>query len=150
MYMYVLCRYEYTSYRTSNGITRITHWAVRAPDHEHFNTVSPIHVLPGLRNTTLYTTYGLFHLHICQVCGSFQCPYCPFYNSAPPLCSLKLLVAAVWLCATWMPIFETITIWNDSGVYDMTVTYWVLVLHTHLTTSTCRHSNLSRHSNAPI
>ncbi|CAH1779511.1 unnamed protein product [Owenia fusiformis] len=36
----------------------------------------------GLHNTTLYTTYNLFNLHMCQVCGSFQCPYCPGYNTA--------------------------------------------------------------------
>ncbi|ELT90449.1 hypothetical protein CAPTEDRAFT_197470 [Capitella teleta] len=36
----------------------------------------------GFFNNTMYTTYSLFHLHICQVCGSFQCPYCPFYNAA--------------------------------------------------------------------
>jgi len=37
---------------------------------------------PGMHNSTMYTTYDLNGLHICQVCGSFQCPYCPFYNSA--------------------------------------------------------------------
>ncbi|ELT90450.1 hypothetical protein CAPTEDRAFT_197471 [Capitella teleta] len=36
----------------------------------------------GFFNNTMYTTYSLFHLYICQVCGSFQCPYCPFYNAA--------------------------------------------------------------------
>ncbi|KAI0207911.1 Complement C3 [Lamellibrachia satsuma] len=43
---------------------------------------------PAMHNTTLYTTYDLFHLHICQVCGSFQCPYCPFYNRGATVSSL--------------------------------------------------------------
>ncbi len=42
----------------------------------------PALCIPGSHNTTLFTTFGLFHLHICQVCGSYQCPYCPFYNAA--------------------------------------------------------------------
>jgi len=39
-------------------------------------------LLSGLHNTTLYNTYGLFSLNICYVCGSYQCPYCPFFNVA--------------------------------------------------------------------
>ncbi|XP_069113947.1 CD109 antigen-like [Argopecten irradians] len=37
---------------------------------------------PGFHNTTMYTTYNLFNLNICYVCGSYQCPYCPFFNVA--------------------------------------------------------------------
>jgi len=39
----------------------------------------------GLQNLSAYNAFTLFQLHICQVCGSFQCPYCQFYNSAPPI-----------------------------------------------------------------
>lgn len=39
----------------------------------------------AFQNMTLYNTYNLFHLHVCQVCGSFQCPYCPYYNAAPTI-----------------------------------------------------------------
>ena len=39
----------------------------------------------GLQHQTMYETYTLFHSHICLVCGSFQCPYCPGYNAAPTL-----------------------------------------------------------------
>ncbi|XP_048773201.1 CD109 antigen-like [Ostrea edulis] len=35
---------------------------------------------PGMHNTTLYSTYSLFNLNVCYVCGSYQCPYCPFFN----------------------------------------------------------------------
>lgn len=37
---------------------------------------------PGMHNTTMYTTYNMFNLNICYVCGSYQCPYCPFFNVA--------------------------------------------------------------------
>ncbi|RUS75425.1 hypothetical protein EGW08_016804 [Elysia chlorotica] len=37
---------------------------------------------PGMHNTSLYTTKNLFLLNICFVCGSYQCPYCPFFNAA--------------------------------------------------------------------
>jgi CD109 antigen len=39
----------------------------------------------GLQQQSMYETYSLFHLHMCLVCGSYQCPYCPFYNAAPVL-----------------------------------------------------------------
>ncbi|XP_060595854.1 CD109 antigen-like [Ruditapes philippinarum] len=35
---------------------------------------------PGMHNTTLYSTYNMFNLNICYVCGSYQCPYCPYFN----------------------------------------------------------------------
>jgi hypothetical protein len=49
----------------------------------------------GLQNLSAYNTYSLFQLHICQVCGSFQCPYCQYYNAAPPILitSTALLVS---------------------------------------------------------
>ncbi|CAH1782654.1 unnamed protein product [Owenia fusiformis] len=49
---------------------------------------------PEIQNKTLYTTYNLFSQHICLVCGSFQCPYCPYYNSADQL------VTSHWLTLT--------------------------------------------------
>lgn len=47
---------------------------------------------PGMHNTTMYTTYNLFTLNICYVCGSYQCPYCPYFNVATAIkASLTLL-----------------------------------------------------------
>ncbi|KAL8603129.1 hypothetical protein ACOMHN_059301 [Nucella lapillus] len=40
---------------------------------------------PGMHNTTMYTTFNLFTLNICYVCGSYQCPYCPYFNVATAL-----------------------------------------------------------------
>ncbi|ELU06775.1 hypothetical protein CAPTEDRAFT_193982 [Capitella teleta] len=39
----------------------------------------------GISTQTAWESYTLFHLHICQVCGSFQCPYCDFYNHGAPM-----------------------------------------------------------------
>lgn len=35
----------------------------------------------GMHKTSMYTTYNLFNLNICDVCGSYQCSSCPYYNS---------------------------------------------------------------------
>jgi CD109 antigen len=32
-----------------------------------------------------FNATSLYILSICEVCGSYQCPYCPFYSSAPAL-----------------------------------------------------------------
>merc|ERR1719174_1022157 len=40
-----------------------------------------------------FNATSLYILSICEVCGSYQCPYCPFYSSGPGLapCLLVLL-----------------------------------------------------------
>jgi len=40
-----------------------------------------------------FNATSLYILSICEVCGSYQCPYCPFYSSGPALapCLLVLL-----------------------------------------------------------
>ncbi|CAH1800978.1 unnamed protein product [Owenia fusiformis] len=57
----------------------IQNWAIVAEYYE-----------PEIQNKTMYSVYNLNFLHICQVCGSFQCPYCPFYNSASLLKAIPL------------------------------------------------------------
>ena len=39
-----------------------------------------IFCISGMQNTTMYTTYNLFALNICDVCASHQCPNCPTIN----------------------------------------------------------------------
>ncbi|ESO98375.1 hypothetical protein LOTGIDRAFT_231429 [Lottia gigantea] len=51
---------------------------------------------PGMHNTTFYTTYGLFNLNICFVCGSYQCPYCPSFNIGTILKASFTLVCLVF------------------------------------------------------
>merc|ERR1711934_252453 len=38
-----------------------------------------------------FNATSLYVLSICEVCGSYQCPYCPFYSSSQPLLPLLLL-----------------------------------------------------------
>lgn len=35
-----------------------------------------------MQRNTQFNTYSLGNLHVCQVCASFQCPYCLYYNAA--------------------------------------------------------------------
>lgn len=42
--------------------------------------------------------YALYVLNVCEVCGSYQCPYCPFFSGAHiSLVSLPLL-ASILIC----------------------------------------------------
>ena len=47
-----------------------------------------------------FNATSLYILSICEVCGSYQCPYCPFYSSSPllspsPAISLVLAIISV-------------------------------------------------------
>ena len=37
---------------------------------------------PGNMNRSMYFLRDVFGLDICEVCGSYQCPYCPYYAGA--------------------------------------------------------------------
>jgi len=39
-----------------------------------------------------FNATSLYILSICEVCGSYQCPYCPFYSSGPVLAPCLLLL----------------------------------------------------------
>jgi hypothetical protein len=38
-----------------------------------------------------FNATSLYILSICEVCGSYQCPYCPFYSGGPGLAAPSLL-----------------------------------------------------------
>ena len=40
-------------------------------------------------------------LNICEVCGSYQCPYCPFYSSAGPAHVSAALLTLAAAAALW-------------------------------------------------
>ncbi|CAF1169204.1 unnamed protein product [Adineta ricciae] len=51
---------------------------------------------PWSANRSMYTLRTLFGLDICSVCGSYQCPYCPYYATSPFLdLSLFLLICLI-------------------------------------------------------
>jgi len=50
---------------------------------------------PERFNETLVETYELYVLDICQVCGSYQCTYCPTYNHGYQLHASAALVSII-------------------------------------------------------
>ncbi|XP_035217287.1 CD109 antigen-like isoform X3 [Stegodyphus dumicola] len=60
---------------------------------------------PERYNETMMDMYSLFVLNICQVCGSYQCPYCPVFSSSFTLCTntylLLLSIATSTLFLLW-------------------------------------------------
>ena len=69
---------------------------------------------PGMHNTSMYTTFNLFNLNICYVCGSYQCPYCPNFNIATAIKATITLLCLIsgflmqryyvlrsWCCCAW-------------------------------------------------
>lgn len=47
---------------------------------------------PGNMNRSVYTLRNLFALDICEVCGSYQCPYCPYYSHGTFLIQSTILI----------------------------------------------------------
>ena len=54
---------------------------------------------PNLLQVRTFNATSLYILSICEVCGSYQCPYCPFYSSAPPTPSPHPLLTSAILAA---------------------------------------------------
>ena len=55
---------------------------------------------PGNANRSMYYLRDVFGLDICEVCGSYQCPYCPYYagaHSLLPHFGFTVLIAAIVL-----------------------------------------------------
>ncbi|KAK8743670.1 hypothetical protein OTU49_001200, partial [Cherax quadricarinatus] len=50
---------------------------------------------PERFNMTMMEVYQLYDLDVCEVCGSYQCPYCPFYSSGRALNSIHLMILLV-------------------------------------------------------
>ena len=57
-----------------------------------------------------FNATSLYILSICEVCGSYQCPYCPFYSGAPSVqsSSIFILILAT-LTLTWDRTFVRMT-----------------------------------------
>ncbi|GFS99779.1 CD109 antigen [Nephila pilipes] len=50
---------------------------------------------PERFNETIFEVYSLFVLSICQVCGSYQCPYCPIFSWSSNVVASPILLATV-------------------------------------------------------
>lgn len=42
-----------------------------------------------------FNSTSLYILSVCEVCGSYQCPYCPFYSEVPGLVASSILITAL-------------------------------------------------------
>ncbi|PAA62636.1 hypothetical protein BOX15_Mlig006403g1 [Macrostomum lignano] len=63
---------------------------------------------PSVYNSSKYETMALFSNHICSVCGSFQCPYCPDYNAAVAMVTNPILLLLVALTTVAMLVGDIV------------------------------------------
>lgn len=66
----------------------------------------------GLQRLSAYNTFTLFQLHICMVCGSFQCPYCDYYNSAPKIETFSIFMFCLF------SLFLTVVLMRHKTLYS--------------------------------
>ena len=41
----------------------------------------------------VFNATPLYVLDICEVCGSYQCPYCPYFSAAPKVINLNPIIS---------------------------------------------------------
>nr|BAR45627.1 macroglobulin complement-related 1 [Niponia nodulosa] len=58
---------------------------------------------PERYNETIFNTYNVYVMDICQVCGSYQCPYCPYYSES----TMKFANATVILMCLMLVLLNT-------------------------------------------
>ncbi|KAF8787021.1 CD109 antigen-like [Argiope bruennichi] len=56
---------------------------------------------PERFNETMFDVYNLFVLSICQVCGSYQCPYCPIFSWSNNIVASPILLITS-ICALFL------------------------------------------------
>jgi hypothetical protein len=63
---------------------------------------------PERFNETVVQTYELYVMDICQVCGSYQCTYCPTYNHATRglMTSSLTMIAALLISLVFTAIYQ--------------------------------------------
>jgi CD109 antigen len=59
---------------------------------------------PGNANKSMYYLRDIFGLDICEVCGSYQCPYCPYYAFSLKLSQSKLFIIIFFVLAYFFNI----------------------------------------------
>ncbi|CAF0741476.1 unnamed protein product [Adineta steineri] len=72
---------------------------------------------PGNMNRSVYTLRNLFALDICEVCGSYQCPYCPYYSHGTLTMQSTMIIILILLRFLDMNIEREfplhVAIWNN-------------------------------------
>lgn len=98
----------------------------------------------GMHNTTLYNTWHLFNLHVCQVCASYQCPYCLYYNGAERCC-WKWSTKAVMLISLFFLYYLSLSdryMWHCIELHQKTPDSTLFLLHTILFSYYCDSNNM--------
>ncbi|KFM63961.1 CD109 antigen, partial [Stegodyphus mimosarum] len=65
---------------------------------------------PERFNETMFDVYNLFVLSICEVCGSYQCPYCPVFSWSCGISSNPLLLFVTCLIAIYSIFTRNFTV----------------------------------------
>lgn len=98
-----------------------------------FGTVIKIFcdLIAGMQFVSAYNLFTLFQLHICQVCGSFQCPYCAYYNAATRI----VMTSSFWtLIASLAVVYFAVSTMSGNrrgGVYWSVARLLRLTAHRH-------------------
>ncbi|CAI2733480.1 unnamed protein product [Schistosoma spindalis] len=66
---------------------------------------------PGRYNNSLYNVVSLYTNNICNVCGSFACPYCPDYNLSKKRIKLSISMICLIFLIRWI-LFYIFNIYN--------------------------------------
>ena len=68
-----------------------------------------------MHNTSMYTTTNLFQQNICYSCGSYQCPYCPYFNVATVM---KGTITLLTFAAGFLLKCFALRSWDRQCVYE--------------------------------
>ena len=65
---------------------------------------------PGNGNRSMYFLRDIFGLDICEVCGSYQCPYCPYYAFAVRTVQLNPVLILASIATVFILTFKYLII----------------------------------------
>nr|BAR45629.1 macroglobulin complement-related 1 [Epanerchodus sp. RS-2014] len=94
---------------------------------------------PERYNETIFHAYNVYVMDICQVCGSYQCPYCPYYSDSPMLfANLSLIITCIvsvllntgeiagWTWYLFSRSAKTFTAFNGRRIHIITASVIIL------------------------
>ncbi len=74
---------------------------------------------PGNANKSMYYLRDIFGLDICEVCGSYQCPYCPYYAFAVRSTPLNPLLIAISILFCLFIVMDCFQLRSLSEMFEM-------------------------------
>ncbi|GAB6026185.1 hypothetical protein CHUAL_012396 [Chamberlinius hualienensis] len=116
-HLYVTQRKVYAFFRTLNNeftclnFTLDRWWPVANLSH-YLKARIYDYYSPELYNETVFETYALYMLDICQVCGSYQCPYCFWYSSSPVNHQINSSLLAICIILTIGNLIDILAIFK--------------------------------------